>query len=204
MSNLERQVSLRKKAANAMERLDALDTSVDDIQQAVQKLAMAASQALNQVNNSLGETRETLDAVIGLVGLEAVKAAIEGSRLERMTTAAEKARTAISEAVTAGTLKAGEKVTEGCLLVGRETRADGTEIPPGYASVHFEQIEEGYRKELLGQGVGGGVATKEGGRFEIISIYENVAPAATAQAETAPAAIPASEVVVEAAPTTEA
>ncbi len=193
---LERNLSMRKKAANAMERLDVLEAQADDVQKTLPNLARAVDQAVTNVSNEVHELRETLDAVVGLVGVAAVQQAIADSRLASMKAAAEGTKANIAKAVAEGNLVKAEKLGEKSLVVGRELRADGTEIPPGYAAFSMSTVKKSYREKLLGQAVGFVLETDGGGRFEVQGAYDGVEKKAP---EPEHAAAPAAEVPAPAA-----
>ena len=173
-NSVDRQLSLRKKAANLGERLDTLEAQVEDIQRTIPQLAMATNQALNQMNTSLNEVKEYLDVVIGLVGLEAVQAQLEENRMNRMKAAAEQTKANIAKALEEGTLAKAEKISDKSLIVGKEIKADGSEIPPGYAAVRFSQVKDDFKTKLLDQAVGFTMETDGGGKFEVLEVYEDV------------------------------
>lgn len=179
---MERNLSLRKKAANAMERLDVLESQVEDVQKTIQQLAMAMNNALNQSSQQVAELRETLDAVVGLVGLGAVQSSLEESRLARMIAAAEETKANIAKALEEGKMVKTDKISGKSLIIGREFRADGTEIPPGFAAIQLVQVKDDYRIKLLDQAPGFTMATEAGGKFEVMDVYEPVDKPAVAAA----------------------
>lgn len=188
-NTMDRQMSLRKKASDAMSRLDVLESQMDDVQKTLPQLAMGINEAINRLGQQLQDITETLDAVVGQVGLTAVQTAIADARLARMQASAETTKANIAKAVEEGKLVKVEKVGEKSLLVGRELKADGAVIPPGYAAVSFTQVKQEYKEKLTGQAAGFSMDTDSGGKFEVQEIYESVE---------APAVVPA---VVEAQPT---
>lgn len=195
-NNLERQMSLRKKAATAMDRLDVLDNQMEDVLKNLPQLAIGFNDALNRIQQQFSDMNETVDALVGLVGVDAVQAAIVQNRLDRMNAAAATTKANIVKALEEGKLVKVEKVTEKTLMVGRELKADGTMIPPGYSAVSFNQVKKEYREKLLGQSVGFILPTENDGKFEIIELYEGVPAAvvpavAEATPEVAPEAVPA-------------
>lgn len=187
-NTMDRQMSLRKKAASAMERLDVVEAQVDDMQKTLPQLAIGMNDAVNRLSGQFNDHNETLDALIGLVGVNAVQAAIQEARLNRMKTAAETTKANITKAVADGKLAKADKIGEKTLIVGRETKADGTEIPPGYAAMSFSQVKKDYKEKFLGQAAGFVFDTEAGGKFEVQELYEAVPEATpTPEAATAPA-----------------
>lgn len=202
MSNtLERQLSLRKKAASLAERLDVVEAQQDDMQKTLPQLAMGFNDSFQRLSNRQDTLEETVDALVGLMGVAEVQRVIQETRLNKMKTAAEQTKANIAKAVAEGKLAKAEKIGEKTLIVGRETKADGVEIPPGYAAMSFSQVKKDYKEKFLGQAVGFLFDTEAGGKFEVQELYEAVtppptpeavpaAPEATAAPEAAPAAQP--------------
>lgn len=202
MSTFEKQISQRKKIAGFGERLDILEQEIDSLKAAMfgtkeqpgglqgglHQLAMAANSSLNQIGQQNGENREMLDAVIQLVGVTEVQGVIEQNRLAAMKDAVEKTKANIDKAVVEGKLVKTDKIVEKTLIVGRETKEDGTELPPGMAFVQIEQVKEAFRAKLLGQGVGFKMETEAKGQFEVLDLYQPVPekPATPVAAEAPP------------------
>lgn len=202
-NNLERQLSMRKQATGFAAELAEMRAEVNDLKATVPQLAMATNQALNQANQLVATLQEQLDAVIGLVGLSEVQRAIQETRLANMKEAAEKTKANIAEAVANGQLVKVDTINEKSLFVGREFNADGTEIPPGYTAVSYNQVKKEYREKLSGQTVGFALSTDSGGKFEVLEIYEAVEPKPE-EKPAAPAVDAAAVAASETQPPTEA
>lgn len=205
MATLDRQVSQRKKIVGITERLDLLEEAVEQLQAQVDQnkkgthqLAIAVNSSLNQLGGMNGESREMLDAVIQAVGVDVVQGIIEQNRLQAMKDAVEKTKENIAKALTEGKLVKTTVIAPKTLIVGRETKEDGSEIPPGMAFVQIEQVKEDFRAKLLGQGIGFKMETETKGLFEVLDLYQPVEPVVPP----APAAVPeaAPEAVPEAKP----
>ncbi len=200
-NTMERQMSLRKKATDAISRLDVLETELEEIRKGNLDTVMAVNQAFSQLSQKLDESREILDAVVGLIGAQAVQEAIQGTRLAQMVDAANATKANIAKALAEGKLVKTEVVTAKSLVVGRETKPDGTEIPPGYAAIRFSQVKEAFQTKLMGLKVGEALDTEAGGKFEVVELYEEVvaAPAAPSPGS----AIVEGEVVTPSSPAAE-
>ncbi len=157
---------------------------------------MAVNGSLGQLNRGLEEYKEMLNAVIGILGPAQVQAEIEVNRKAALDKQVADTKASIASALAGGDIIAVDKASEKSFVAGVETKADGSAIAPGWAFVPMQKIEEEFRTQLVGQGVGFKVATKEGGFFELLEIYEAVekapelpaAPEAPAAAPEAPAA----------------
>lgn len=187
----------RSKAS--LDRLDDLDKQVAGLGESLKQIVMAVNGSLGQLNRGLEEYKEMLNAVIGILGPAQVQAEIETNRKVALDKQVADTKASIASALESGDIVRAEKATEKSFVAGVETKADGTAIPPGWAFVPMQKIEEEFRKQLVGQGVGFKVVTKEGGHFELLEIYEAVEKAPEPAAEAAPVAAPVA--ATEPAPT---
>jgi hypothetical protein len=191
-NTFDRQVSMRKKASDAMTRLDGLESEVDDLKQSFPRFAMGVQSVTSKINNEISDLREIVDAIIQLVGPSKVQRVMIENRLTKLQADADASSNAIAKKVEDGQLAKGDKVTESSLIVGRESNADGTVIEPGYASFVFGQVHQAFKEKLLNQSVGSVVELNDGHKFEVLEIYVEVPKAPV---ETVVAQAPALEVV---------
>lgn len=162
------------KAKGSLERIDELAAQVLGHGESIKQVVMAVNGSMGQLNRQLEEYKEMLNAVIGILGPSQVQEEIEANRRDALLKQVEETKASIASALASGDVVQAEKTSEKSFVAGVETKADGTTIPPGWAFVPMGKIEEEYRTQLLGQGVGFKVATKEGGSFELLEIYEAV------------------------------
>lgn len=174
MGTTERQMSLRKKANDAMSRLDSVESQVDDLRATQNQLVMGVNRALSKVDQDNQQAREMLDAVIQLMGPEEVTRVLAENRLARMVAEAEQTKAAIAKALESGDLVKADKISENTLVVGRDLKADGSEAPPGYTALPMPRIDKPFQDKLLGQTVGFSVDTKDGCKFEVRELYNPV------------------------------
>lgn len=194
--SLVRLDELEKRFDNQEANLDNLAVQIKGQGESIKQIVSAVNGSLGQLNRGLEEYKEMLNAVIGILGPSQVQAEIESNRALAMQKQVDETRASIAEGLAKGEVIAAEIATEKSFVAGVETKADGTVIAPGWTFVPMTRIEEDYRKQLIGQKVGFKVATKEGGNFELLEIYEAVekkadAPAAAAApTEAAPETAP--------------
>lgn len=190
MSGIDRQLSQRKKVAGLSERLDLIEDAVEQQSKGTQQIIVAVNTALGQLGQQGSETREMVDALIQAVGVDVVQGIMEQNRLNAMKDAAEKTKANIAQAVKDGKLVKADKVSEKTLIVGKETKEDGTEVPPGFAAIGLQQVKKEFREKLTDQSVGFKMETESKGSFEILELYNPVEapPAAAAEAPASPSA----------------
>ncbi len=192
---IEREVQKATARAKAgLDRLDDMDKQLSGLSESLKQIVMAVNGSLGQLNRGLEEYKEMLNAVIGILGPAQVQAEIEANRKAAIEKQVADTKASIASALEAGDIVRAEKASERSFVAGVETKADGTAIAPGWAFVPMQKIEEEFRVQLVGQGVGFKVATKEGGFFELLEIYEAVeklTPATEAPVEAVPVTAPA-------------
>ena len=177
------------KAKGLGARLDDLEKQVEGQGKSLKQIAMAVNGAMGQQTRSLEEYKEMLNAVIGILGPQQVQTEIEAARAMALQLQVEETKASIAKALEAGEIVQAEFASEGSFVAGVETKADGTPIAPGWAFVPMMKIDDEYRAQLVGQGVGAKIATKDGGSFELLEIYNAVEKAIDADpSEAAPAA----------------
>ncbi len=180
--SMEKEVQKATARAKAsLDRLDDMAKEIGTLSEQVQGQGNSIKQVVNAINGALGsltkdfeETREMLNAVIGILGPSQVQAEIETNRKAALDKQVADTKASIASALEAGDIAKADKASEKSFVAGVETKADGTVIQPGWAFVPMTKIEEEFRKQLVGQGVGFKVVTKEGGAFELLEIYEAV------------------------------
>jgi hypothetical protein len=179
---------LAKKTSNALERLDQVEKTVGNIVGAV-------NNSLGQVSQQLSGITEVLDAVVQTLGAETIQKLMTESRQAKAEAQAQAEEAALKELLAKGDIKATEKISEKSIVVGRETAKDGTVRIPGRAQVAFARIDPNFQSAFLGQGPGFSLDLPNGGKFEVLEVFEVVekadsppadAPAATATEPAAP------------------
>lgn len=189
------QRQLAKKTSNALERLDQVERTVNNI-----------GAATNNNINQLGGITEVLDAVVQTLGAETIQKIMTDNRTAKAEAQSAQEKAALDELVKNGDVKATEKVSERSIVVGREINPDGTVRVPGRAQVAFARIDPAFQKAFLDQAAGFSLDLPNGGKFEVQEVYEVVEKAEKTElidgppaAATTPAA-PAAEATEPAAP----
>lgn len=172
---------LSKRTSNALDRLDQVEKTLPS-------LISAINNSLGQMNGQLNSQGEVLEAVVELLGQDTVSGKIKENRERRATETMEAEKKALEELKSRGDLVAVEKVTEKGLIVGREYNPDGTVRHPGRAQVAFQRVDDQFKAGLKDQAVGFVLSLPNGGKFEIVEIYEVVEK--KEEAPPAPAPVP--------------
>jgi hypothetical protein len=160
------------KAKSSLDRIDDLEKLLEEQNKSLKQVVTAVNGSLGQLNRSLEETKEMLNAVIGILGPDQVHKEVEANRLLALQKQVEETKSSIVKALEAGDIVAAEVASDNSFVAGVELKADGTAIPPGWSFVPMQKIEEEFRLQLVGKGVGHKISTKEGGSFELLEIYD--------------------------------
>jgi hypothetical protein len=188
-------LTAQRNAKNALERVAALETQVDSVTSMFPKLISAISEPINKmeyrlqrIEGQLAGVIEVLDTVVELVGPEQVQKRILENRIKQAAENAKSNQEAIAKGLAEGKLVKTDVVTEKSIIIGKETKEDGTLLEPGWFLLVFKTLENNEDKEaLLGQCVGFTRKAPNGNTFEVTDLYEAVPPApATEVVEVAP------------------
>ena len=187
------QRQLARKTSNALERLDQVEKTVGNIVGAV-------NNSLGQVSQQLGGITEVLDAVVQTLGAETIQKIMTENRQAKAEAAAQAEEAALKELLSKGDIKVAEAISEKSIVVGRETNPDGTVRAPGRAQVAFARIDPNFQGPFLGKAVGFVLDLPNGGKFEVLEIYEVVEKPETVPAESSTPEAPAASATEPAAP----
>lgn len=181
-------ISAQRKATTALDRVNALEVAVERLARAMKKFFDDTSKQVTQQGEQLAQAVELLDATVKLMGGDAVAKAVDDNRIERATAELERSQKALAAALEKGVVKPSDVITDNCILVAVETKADGTAVPPGRFQYHIDQISEPSRSQLLGNKPGHQIDTPAGTVFKVLEVYEVVpeAPAPAAEPAVAP------------------
>ena len=171
------QRQLARKTSNALERLDQVEKTVTNIVSAV-------NNSLGQVSGQLGGITEVLDAVVQTLGADTIQKVMTENRTAKAEAQSQAEESALKELLAKGDIAVAAKVSDKSIVVGRETNKDGSVRIPGRAQVAFARIDPNFQAAFLGQEVGFNLELPNGGKFEVLEIYEVVEKAATAPADT--------------------
>jgi hypothetical protein len=187
MSNgMQRNLSQRKQVKSALERIEALEQTTNQI-------VMGVNEALNSQGGRLEGVANIVEAVVELFGAEVVDAKIKEIADRKTLQNMENAKKALEAGVADGRLVKADAISEKSLVVGRETKADGEVIFPGRVQLTFNGIRPEFQEKLKGQAPGFTVETPAGGKFEVLEVYDIIekAPEAPAAEAATPEALDA-------------
>jgi len=162
------QRQLAKKSANALERLEVLERTVNSI-----------GSATNNNINQIGGMTEVLDAVVQILGVEAIQKVLSENRVAMAEAQSKAEEEALKELLSKGDIAESEKISDKSIVVGKETNPDGTVRPPGRAQVAFARIDPTFQEQFLGKSAGFVLDLPTGGKFEVLSVYDVVEKAET-------------------------
>jgi hypothetical protein len=174
MSSFAQQVSQKKAVKSALERIDQLE-------QDLPKIVMGVNEAVMGQRRGLGELASVVEALTEILGAGTVDAKIKEINERKVQAQLDKAKAALDEGLAKGDLVKADAVSDKSLIVGREYDKDGNVLPPGRAQITFDGIMPEFQDKLLGQGPGFTVETKNGGKFEVVEVYDVLATPVTAE-----------------------
>lgn len=181
-SSVQKNVSQRKQVKSAIERIDT-------IEQDLPRVVMAVNEALTAQSQRVGELASILEAVVELAGVQAVDVKIKEIADRKVLANLEVAKSRLEQALTSGEVVSANVISERSLIVGREFDAQGEVLFPGRAQLQYAGVKPEFQAQLLGQGFGFTLETGDGGKFEVLEVYDVV----DQSAEQAPAPSPANE-----------
>lgn len=180
--NPARQISQRKKVRTALERIDALEKTLE-------RMAAVFDMVLNQ---RLSPILESVEALCAITGPEEVAKMITDARKRKAEEQAEAAKKGLEEALAAGKMVPVEVCSEKSVIVGRLADENDKAIGLERSQVHISQISPQYRDQILGKGVGTKIeGTSDDGKksyFTVLELYDPVPQPPNAEAPTAQAA----------------
>ena len=206
MTDIARNLSQTGRIKSALERIQGLEDELP-------KLIAGTNGALAQLEQRISQSTEILNAIAqvvdGLAGDGTVSAKVTDNQIKRAQTLADQQKAGIAAALAEGKLAVTDVIGEKSVVVCVETDKDGNTVPPGYMQMEAARIIPAFHDKFIGQKVGGTVDTPNGGKLTITELYDFVAqPPVAANADTpttdAPAATPATDVAVDAAPAADA
>jgi hypothetical protein len=167
--SVDRQMSQRKQVKSALERIEALESTLPQVISGV-------NQAFNNFDQNLSSMKELLEALVHLTGETQVQSVVESTRELRAKEQAAAMESAVKQAVQEGRLVPTETIGEKSLVVGKETKADGTVLGAGRTQLAFSSVKQEFREALSGKGVGFVMDLPEGAKFEVFEVYNFVDP----------------------------
>lgn len=183
---------LAKRTSNALDRLDQVEKTLPN-------LISAINNSLGGLSQQLNSQGKVLEAVMQLLGRETVETTMKEIEDRRVTETMEAEKKALEELLAAGNLAKVEKVTEKSIIVGREYQPDGSLRHPGRAQVAFPRVDPQFQPKLKDQAAGFVMELPNGGKFEVVEVFEVVQkPDEEAAAEAPPPAPEASAPAPEA------
>jgi len=165
---------LAKRTGDALDRLAQVEKTLPNIISAV-------NNAFGRMDGQLNSQGEVLEAVVALLGMDTVQAKIKETREAKATAAMEQEKAALEELVKNGDVALVEKIGDKALIVGREYNPDGTVRHPGRAQVAFQRVDVQFQPTLRDQKAGFTFDLPNGGKFEVVEVYEVVEKPEAAQ-----------------------
>jgi hypothetical protein len=151
---------------------------VGNIEAALQNLIEQINKSFSTLDQQVSMVRELIGAVVDVVGVEAVKEAVEASRVaaalaqtKAMTDARDAAVAALESGIANGEIVAADEIGPRSVIVGVEADAEGKEMAPGRAQLLFSGVKPEFQGQLLGKGVGTVLVTPAGGTFTVQGVY---------------------------------
>lgn len=158
---------LARRTSNALDRLDQVEKTLPN-------LISAINNSLGGMSQQLNSQGKVLEAVMQLLGRESVEGTMKEIEERRAVETMESEKKALEELLAAGNIAKVEKVTEKSIIVGREYQPDGTLRHPGRAQVAFPRVDAQFQPKLKDQAVGFVMELPNGGKFEVVEIFEVV------------------------------
>lgn len=162
-------LSLRKKAQSALDRIDGVEEQVNEIITLLQE-KIPSIDSLVTLN----------EAMIELLGRDAVIEAVKLSQIRKIEAKVEQRKKVLESLLKAGTIVKVDKISEKSLVIGRESTPDGNVVPPGWVEAEWKTITPSCQPAMLGQGVGFKIETPTKNMFEVLEVYDPADPATAA------------------------
>lgn len=172
MSNGLNKPSARQAQKSLSDRLTTAEGNIDGLNQNVARALLGINQRFNEHNGRLITTEELVDALVDIQGREEVERLVDERRLERAEKLAAQEKGSLDQAISDGYVLAAEVAGEKSVIIGKYLASDGSVIPPGRAQLVMTGVQEQFRNQLLGKGVGTKLDLADGGKFELTEIYE--------------------------------
>lgn len=184
------------------QRVSALEQNFTFLQMALQQQLQNISNMANTTGEVLGNLLKVL-VTKGIVTEAELQKQAEDTRKELAAETLKKSRDAVTKLLEDGQIRVAEKlnVESESIVVVAHYAADGTRAPDQI--VASKNIADNIKPLLNDKGVGDSVDMPNGGKVEVLEIYEMVPRAELEEAlaaKEAAAVAPAAEAVVEAAP----
>ena len=163
-------------------RVDAYEGVLGRFGKSIDQLVSGINNALGDLNQRLVSQSEVLDALVEAIGKDKVEELIKAGRVRRMHEVMESEKKALEDLRASGELVEVPLVTEKSVIVGREYEPDGQVRAPGRVQVAYARVDAQFQSSLINQPPGTSFVLPNGGKFEVLEIYEVVEkqPASTA------------------------
>lgn len=155
-------------------RIQDLTARMEEYEKSMTQLIPSINNALGSINQQLSAQAEVLEGVVESFGRDKVEAAVKASRERRIQQTMESEKKALEDLRASGELVAVPLVTEKSVIVGREYDADGSVRVPGRVQVAYSRVDPQFQTKLLDQPPGTTFELPNGGKFEVLEVYEVV------------------------------
>jgi hypothetical protein len=173
----------QKNARNALQRVDGLEQEQEKQGRMITHVIKAVNESLGNLNGGLDTitkqlvgVAEVLDAVVRVLGSETIDKVVNEQRAIKAETRITAMKDQLTQLITAGTVKPSENVAENSLMVFKEYDKDGKELPHSRVQFTAAELQPQFRGELMGKGAGTRITSSAGNSFELLEVYEVIAP----------------------------
>lgn len=180
MSSISGQLSVKNRVKSALERIESIEGDLP-------KLVAGVNNGFANLEQRLNEFTEILNAISQLVGEKTVGDQVTSNRIARAEAMAQAQKEGLEKALAEGKVTVAEAAGEKTVIVGKEFDKDGNLIPPGRIQMEFRQIVPSFKEKFTGIKVGGTVETPNGGKIEVVELYDIADPPPEAANADAPA-----------------
>jgi hypothetical protein len=172
------QIEYNKKR-NAFERLSLIEEEV------LPALVKSLNKRFQSNETKMSAIEELVDAIIGAVGVDTVTAALTESRKTRAAAQVEAEKKTIDAMKESGTLIPTDVVGPDCVVVGTESKADGTPEGPGWFSVSMNNpsVSDDNKALLMGKTIGSIGTLPSGNTFTVLEVLRIDAAKVVANAQ---------------------
>lgn len=171
---MQQKTSQRKQVRSVIEKVDGFEVDLQRLFEAVNQSSMTTNRRINEL--ALIE-----EAVVELLGPENVDSKMKEISERKMLQSLESAKEALAVGLAKGDLIQVAAITGASLVVGREFDDKGEAVFPGRVQLQMSGIKPEFQEKLLGQAPGTMIDTN-GGKFEVLEVYDVVQKVKTVQA----------------------
>jgi hypothetical protein len=168
-------LSNHSQRMDAQEKIALIISDMGKLFQAHNGLAQDTQSNMDAINNRLNDISVVIQAMATIVGTDKVNDEARKIRIEMSEKGIVATDANIAKAVTDGSLKVTDTVTETCLLVVTATKPDGTQKYPRKSYLEFGGMAPELQAIAKDKKAGDSFEAPNGaGTITILEVYENV------------------------------